>query len=39
VERLVRTRIGPIALGDQRPGTNRVLSKTEVGSLMAAVDL
>ncbi len=39
VERLVRTKIGPIALGDQRPGTNRVLSKTEVGSLMAAVDL
>ena len=39
VERLVRTRIGPINLGEQRPGTNRVLNKVEVGSLMAAVDL
>ncbi|WP_245993301.1 pseudouridine synthase [Xylanimonas allomyrinae] len=39
VERLVRTRIGPIALGDQRPGTTRVLGRTELGSLMAAVDL
>ncbi|ACZ30594.1 pseudouridine synthase [Xylanimonas cellulosilytica DSM 15894] len=39
VERLVRTKIGPIALGDQRPGTHRVLSRTEVGSLMAAVGL
>ena len=39
VQRLVRTRIGPIALGDQRPATTRVLNKTELGSLMAAVDL
>ncbi len=39
VERLVRTRIGPIALGEQRPATTRVLNKTELGSLMAAVDL
>ncbi|PZR51941.1 MFS transporter [Xylanimonas oleitrophica] len=39
VERLVRTRIGPIALGDQRPGTTRVLGRTEVGSLMAAVEM
>jgi len=39
VERLVRTRIGPIALGDQRPATTRVLNTTELGSLMAAVDL
>ncbi|WP_408003897.1 pseudouridine synthase [Puerhibacterium puerhi] len=39
VLRLVRTRIGPIALGNQRPGTTRVLNRTEVGSLMSAVDL
>ncbi|WP_425953780.1 pseudouridine synthase [Xylanimonas sp. McL0601] len=39
VERLVRTRVGPIALGDQRPGTTRVLGRTELGTLMAAVDL
>jgi 23S rRNA pseudouridine2605 synthase len=39
VERLVRTRIGPIALGDQRPGTTRVLGRTELGSLMAAVEM
>jgi len=32
---LVRTSIGPIRLGDLKPGRTRVLSKTEVGSLMA----
>ncbi|MBD7916949.1 rRNA pseudouridine synthase [Cellulomonas sp. Sa3CUA2] len=39
VARLVRTRIGPIRLGDLRPGRTRVLSKTEVGSLMTAVGM
>jgi len=39
VERLVRTRIGPIRLGDLRTGRTRVLSKTEVGSLMTAVGM
>ena len=39
VDRLVRTRIGPIRLGDLRPGRTRVLSKTEVGSLMTAVGM
>jgi len=32
---LVRTSIGPIRLGDLKPGRTRVLSKTEVGSLMS----
>lgn len=39
VDRLVRTRIGPIRLGDLRSGRTRVLSKTEVGSLMTAVGM
>ena len=39
VTRLVRTRIGPIALGNLRPGTTRVLGRTELGSLMAGVGL
>ncbi|MDF9874766.1 pseudouridine synthase [Cellulosimicrobium cellulans] len=39
VTRLVRTRIGPIALGNLRPGTTRVLGRTELGSLMASVGL
>ncbi len=39
VTRLVRTRIGPIRLGDLRPGRTRVLSRTEVGSLMASVGM
>lgn len=39
VTRLVRTRIGPVALGDLRPGTTRVLGRTELGSLMSAVGL
>jgi 23S rRNA pseudouridine2605 synthase len=39
VRRLVRTRIGPIRLGEQKPGTNRVLSDVEVGSLMSLVGL
>lgn len=39
VTRLVRTRIGPIRLGDLRPGRTRVLSRTEIGSLMTAVGM
>lgn len=39
VIRLLRTQIGPIRLGDLKVGRTRVLSRTEVGSLMAAVDL
>lgn len=39
VTRLVRTRIGPIALGNLRPGTTRVLGRTELGTLMASVGL
>lgn len=39
VERLVRTQVGSVRLGDQRPGTLRTLSLPEVGQLYAAVDL
>jgi 23S rRNA pseudouridine2605 synthase len=39
VTRLVRTRIGPIVLGDLKPGRTRVLGRTELGTLMNAVDL
>jgi pseudouridine synthase len=39
VSRLVRTRVGPVALGDLRPGTSRPLSTSEIGDLYAAVDL
>lgn len=39
VERLVRTRIGQVALGDLRPGRTRVLGRTELGTLMKAVGL
>ncbi|GAA3822360.1 hypothetical protein CSO01_09380 [Cellulomonas soli] len=39
VTRLVRTQIGPVRLGDLRPGRTRVLGKTEVGSLMTRVGL
>lgn len=39
VTRLVRTRIGPIALGDLRVGRTRVLGRVELGTLMGAVDL
>lgn len=37
VRRLVRTRVGPIRLGDLRTGRTRVLAGSELGSLMAAV--
>ncbi|OEV03113.1 pseudouridine synthase [Streptomyces oceani] len=39
VDRLVRTRFGPIALGDQKSGWLRRLTNTEVGMLMSEVDL
>lgn len=39
VETLTRTRIGPIALGQQRLGTVRVLGQAEVGSLYTAVGM
>ena len=39
VIRLVRTHIGAVALGDQRPGTLRVLNRQEVGGLYQAVKL
>lgn len=39
VTRLVRTQIGPIKLGDLRPGRTRVLGKVELGTLMALVGM
>jgi pseudouridine synthase len=39
VNRLVRTRIGPVKLGDLRPGATRELSLHEIGDLFAAVGL
>ena len=39
VERLVRTQVGPVRLGDQRPGTLRTLSNTEVGQLYSSVSM
>ncbi len=39
VKRLVRTQIGPIKLGDLKPGSYRVLSITEVRSLSKEVGL
>lgn len=39
VEQLVRTDIGAVSLGDQRPGTLRVLGRDEVSALYAAVGL
>jgi len=39
VTRLVRTRIGPIRLGDLKPGRSRVLAAPEVASLKKAVNL
>ena len=39
VVRLVRTRIGPIRLGDLKPGRTRVLGQTELGTLMSAVGM
>jgi 23S rRNA pseudouridine2605 synthase len=39
VRRLVRTGIGPVRLGDLRPGTYRRLAAAEVGALYRAVGL
>jgi 23S rRNA pseudouridine2605 synthase len=39
VQRLVRVRVGPVALGDQRPGTLRALTREEVGALYQLVGL
>ncbi len=39
VTRLVRTKIGPIRLGDLKPGRTRVLGKTELGTLMSQAGL
>ncbi len=39
VERLVRTAIGPVVLGDLRPGKVRPLNRPEVGGLYQAVGL
>ena len=39
VEALVRTDIGSVALGDQRPGSIRPLTRKEVGDLYKAVGL
>ncbi|HEU4489821.1 MAG TPA: pseudouridine synthase [Jiangellales bacterium] len=39
VERLVRTRVGPIRLGDLRPGRSRTLSPVEVARLYQEVGL
>lgn len=39
VKQLVRTDFGPVALGDQRPGSLRVLGRGEVGALHELVDL
>ncbi|OBF65916.1 pseudouridine synthase [Mycobacterium sp. 852002-51971_SCH5477799-a] len=39
VESLVRTDIGPVALGKQRPGTIRALAHHEVGQLYKAVGM
>ena len=39
VQKLVRTDIGTVALGDQRPGSIRVLNRKEVGELYQAVGL
>ena len=39
VRKLVRTQIGDVHLGNQRSGSLRALTRPEVGSLFAAVDL
>jgi 23S rRNA pseudouridine2605 synthase len=39
VSRLVRTHVGPVALGNLRPGTTRALTVREIGDLYAAVGL
>jgi len=39
VRKLVRTQIGDVHLGNQRSGSIRALTRPEIGSLFAAVDL
>ncbi len=39
VQELVRTDIGPVSLGDQRPGSIRALTQKEIGELYKAVGL
>ena len=39
VTRLLRTQVGPVRLGDLRPGRTRVLGREELGALMASVGL
>ena len=39
VQELVRTDIGTVSLGEQRPGSIRVLSRKEIGELYKAVGL
>lgn len=39
VQRLVRTKVGPVALGDLRPGRTRALNRVEVGELFTAAGL
>jgi 23S rRNA pseudouridine2605 synthase len=39
VSRLVRTDVGPIRLGNLKPGTSRELTTREIGELYAAVGL
>jgi len=39
VSRLVRTQVGPVTLGNLRPGTTRALTVREIGDLYAAVGL
>jgi 23S rRNA pseudouridine2605 synthase len=39
VSRLVRTTVGPIKLGNLRPGATRDLTTKEIGELYAAVGL
>jgi 23S rRNA pseudouridine2605 synthase len=39
VSKLVRTQIGDVRLGHQRPGSLRALNRVEIGSLYSAVDL
>jgi 23S rRNA pseudouridine2605 synthase len=39
VNRLVRTHFGPVALGDQRPGKVRNLTRQEIGALYSAVNM
>ena len=39
VSRLVRTQVGPVKLGNLRPGASRVLTTAEVGELYAVVGL